>query len=130
MSTQTGEQTAPSDFIRDIVADGLGGGKLLFCPPPFPPEANGYPPNGPAKSICLNFGIAREFGGVCNLRMDDTNPAKEEVEYAPLRRRANQARPRLRLRPLAGRHGAISRLARPPRQRQPVPRAFGRRESR
>src|ERR1700676_2802499 len=81
MSTQTGEQTAPSDFIRDIVADGLGGGKLLFCPPPFPPEANGYPPNGPAKSICLNFGIAREFGGVCNLRMDDTNPTKEETEY-------------------------------------------------
>jgi len=81
MSTQTGEQTAPSDFIRDIVADDLEGGKYSFSHTRFPPEPNGYLHIGHAKSICLNFGIAREFGGVCNLRMDDTNPTKEETEY-------------------------------------------------
>jgi glutaminyl-tRNA synthetase len=72
---------APTDFIREIVADDLKTGKHRRIVTRFPPEPNGYLHIGHAKSICLNFGIAREFGGVCNLRMDDTNPAKEEVEY-------------------------------------------------
>src|SRR5689334_22778676 len=72
---------APSDFIRDIVAEHLREGKYKRIHTRFPPEPNGYLHIGHAKSICLNFGIAHEFGGVCNLRMDDTNPTKEEVEY-------------------------------------------------
>jgi glutaminyl-tRNA synthetase len=72
---------APSDFIRDIVAKHVAEGRYPRIHTRFPPEPNGYLHIGHAKSICLNFGIAREFGGVCNLRMDDTNPAKEEVEY-------------------------------------------------
>src|SRR5882672_554500 len=71
----------PSDFIRDIVAADLQSGKHQKIVTRFPPEPNGYLHIGHAKSICLNFGIAREFNGVCNLRMDDTNPAKEDVEY-------------------------------------------------
>ncbi len=71
----------PSDFIRDIVATDLASGKVQRVITRFPPEPNGYLHIGHAKSICLNFGIAHEFGGRCNLRMDDTNPAKEDVEY-------------------------------------------------
>lgn len=71
----------PSDFIRDIVAADQTAGKYPKIVTRFPPEPNGYLHIGHAKSICLNFGIAHEFGGVCNLRMDDTNPTKEEVEY-------------------------------------------------
>lgn len=74
-------ESRPSDFIRDIVAADLAAGRHSEIRTRFPPEPNGYLHIGHAKSICLNFGIAREFGGVCNLRMDDTNPAKEEVEY-------------------------------------------------
>jgi glutaminyl-tRNA synthetase len=72
---------APSDFIRDIVVADLAAGKYQKIVTRFPPEPNGYLHIGHAKSICLNFGIAREFQGTCNLRMDDTNPTKEDVEY-------------------------------------------------
>ncbi|MEO7168326.1 MAG: glutamine--tRNA ligase/YqeY domain fusion protein, partial [Chthoniobacterales bacterium] len=75
------ENTAPTDFIRDIVAEDVQSGKHPQIHTRFPPEPNGYLHIGHTKAICLNFGIAREFGGVCNLRMDDTNPAKEEVEF-------------------------------------------------
>jgi glutaminyl-tRNA synthetase len=72
---------APSDFIRDVVAEDVRTGKHRQIHTRFPPEPNGYLHIGHAKAICLNFGIAHEFGGICNIRMDDTNPAKEEVEY-------------------------------------------------
>jgi glutaminyl-tRNA synthetase len=81
MSSENKEATAPSDFIRDIVAKHVAEKKYPQIHTRFPPEPNGYLHIGHAKSICLNFGIAREFGGICNLRMDDTNPTKEEVEY-------------------------------------------------
>lgn len=69
------------DFIRQIVREDLASGKHQAIKTRFPPEPNGYLHIGHAKSICLNFGIAGEFGGVCNLRLDDTNPAKEDPEY-------------------------------------------------
>src|SRR5437773_768443 len=76
---QNKEAPVPSDFIREIVAVHVAEGNQVHTR--FPPEPNGYLHIGHAKSICLNFGIAREFGGICNLRYDDTNPTKEEVEY-------------------------------------------------
>ena len=69
------------DFIRDIVQADLASGKHAGVVTRFPPEPNGYLHLGHAKSICLNFGIAQEFGGRCHLRFDDTNPAKEEQEF-------------------------------------------------
>jgi len=78
----SGERSRPLDFIRSIVTEdnrtGKWGGRVQTR---FPPEPNGYLHIGHAKSICLNFGIAREFGGKCNLRFDDTNPTAEEQEY-------------------------------------------------
>ena len=72
----------PTDFIREIIREDLKAGKFdSRVHTRFPPEPNGYLHIGHAKSICLNFGIADEFKGLCNLRFDDTNPTKEEVEY-------------------------------------------------
>jgi glutaminyl-tRNA synthetase len=79
--TDESASDAGGDFIRDIVAADLASGKHSGVVTRFPPEPNGYLHLGHAKSICLNFGIAGEFGGRCHLRFDDTNPTKEEQEY-------------------------------------------------
>src|SRR6516165_8972130 len=80
--TTSTEATRPSNFIRDAILEdlktGKHGGRVHTR---FPPEPNGYLHIGHAKSICLNFGLAKDFGGKCNLRFDDTNPEKEEQEY-------------------------------------------------
>lgn len=75
------ETTGAANFIRDIVQEDLSTGKHAAVATRFPPEPNGYLHIGHAKSIWLNFGLAEEFGGTCNLRFDDTNPSKEDVEY-------------------------------------------------
>jgi glutaminyl-tRNA synthetase len=75
------ETTAPQNFIRTIIQDDLDSGKHTAIQTRFPPEPNGYLHIGHAKSICLNFGLAKSFNGKCNLRFDDTNPDKEEIEY-------------------------------------------------
>ncbi len=81
MNTTENETAVKSDFIREIIDEELKTGKRNRVATRFPPEPNGYPHIGHAKSICLNFGIAAQYGGTCNLRMDDTDPSGESMEY-------------------------------------------------
>ena len=78
-SHKTGEK--PTNFIRNIINKDISAGRHQSVKTRFPPEPNGYLHIGHAKSICLNFGTAKDYQGWCNLRFDDTNPAKEDVEY-------------------------------------------------
>ncbi len=150
---------AGRDFIRDIVAADLESGRHKTVVTRFPPEPNGYLHIGHAKSICLNFGVAQEFGGRCHLRFDDTNPAKEEQEYIDAIKRdvrwlgfdwgdhlyhasdyfeqlyqwAEDSDPRrqgLRRRSEPRRHARKPRLADRARKEQPIPRAHRRRKPR
>ena len=75
------EERIPRNFITDIIDEDLKEGRVTNIATRFPPEPNGYLHIGHAKSICLNFGLARDYNGTCNLRFDDTNPVKEDLEY-------------------------------------------------
>jgi glutaminyl-tRNA synthetase len=79
--SETAVRAPGQDFVRDIIRADLDAGRHKTVVTRFPPEPNGYLHIGHAKSICLNFGVAQEFGGRCHLRFDDTNPVKEEQEY-------------------------------------------------
>ncbi|MFC2119950.1 glutamine--tRNA ligase, partial [Bacteroidota bacterium] len=81
MENNSKESTAPTNFIREIIEEDLRTGKHTKIHTRFPPEPNGYLHIGHTKSICLNFGLAKDYNGLCNLRFDDTNPTKEEMEY-------------------------------------------------
>jgi len=80
-SLENAENTRTHNFITQIIDEDLASGKHKSVHTRFPPEPNGYLHIGHAKSICLNFGLAKEYNGLCNLRFDDTNPVKEDVEY-------------------------------------------------
>ena len=75
------EYAAPTNFIEEAIDESLKNGVHKKIVTRFPPEPNGYLHIGHAKAICINFGLKQKYGGVCNLRFDDTNPSKEDVEY-------------------------------------------------
>ena len=81
MESKNKESAKPTNFIREIIEEDLRTGKHTNIHTRFPPEPNGYLHIGHTKSICLNFGLAEEYDGLCNLRFDDTNPTKEEAVY-------------------------------------------------
>src|SRR3989339_1852657 len=79
--TKENPEIKTSNFVKEIIDEHLESGRFNKVITRFPPEPNGYLHIGHAKSICLNFGVARDYNGKCNLRFDDTNPETEEVEY-------------------------------------------------